>query len=526
MLPLRPPLLVLAGSAGGLAASVVVRVLLARVLDPASLGSVLVALAAVTAIGGMAGLGAGAAVARRIPELEDAGGGAPAAAAARTAMWAALAGGAAAFALLHGALRLAPLREELAGAIASLSPVVLALPLGMAMLGIARGHGNALSPTLWRDGAGGLWRVAAVAVVAGGGGVRAFAAALAAAVLVTEGLFVADGWRRGWLGRRLRRPRLLDRPLLAALPRFAALAGLDQLRLWMDLLVVGWLASPAAAGFYAAALGLTRPLYFARRAGAWEVLPEASRAWRRAAGLDELRQRGRRLGLGLTWAPVTVLVIAPEAVVALLFGPEYAEVAPILRGLALVTLLESVVGYPDLLLLAAGREATVVRVRAVAAAVAFAALVLLVPSFGPMGAVAAVAAAELLRVVALAWAARGWGSGAWRLDGAHLLAPALSLVAAWWLAPAGAPSWVVIASALAWGSAGALYLLATGRSAMPWSRQPLGVGDGFAEQVGRVTRRDHGKGGEEAHPPPGGDGMTGDEGDDPAQSDRQHRDDE
>jgi O-antigen/teichoic acid export membrane protein len=373
-------------------------------------------------------------------------------------------------------LRLVPLREEVAGALAALSPAVLALPLGMAMFGIARGHGNALSPTLWRDGAGGLWRVAAVAVVAGGGGTRTFAAALAAAVLATEGLFVADGWRRGWLGRRrplldrpLRRPRHLDRPLLAALPRFATLAGLDQLRLWMDLLVVGWLASPAAAGLYAVALGLTRPLYFTRRAGAWEVLPAASRAWRRAAGLAELRQRGLRLGLGLTWAPVTVLVIAPEAVVALLFGAAYAEAAPILRCLALVTLLESTVGYPDLLLLAAGREATVVRVHAVAAAVAFAGLVLLVPPFGAMGGVAAVAAAELLRVVALAWAARGWGGGAWRLDAAHLLPPVLSLAAAWWLAPVGAPSWVVVASALAWGSAGALYLLASGRLAGAWA---------------------------------------------------------
>jgi O-antigen/teichoic acid export membrane protein len=467
---LRSSLLVLAGSAVGLAASVVVRVLLARVLDPAALGTVLVALAAVTALGGLAGLGAGAAVARRIPELLEAGGVASPAVTARTAMTASLAGGAVGFVLLHGVVRLAPLRQDLAVALTSLSPVVLALPLGLAMLGIARAHGNALSPTLWRDGAGGLWRVAAVAVAAGQGGVGvgSLAVALAAAVAVTEGLFVADGWRRGWLGRRRRvdEPRPVDRRLLAALPRFAALGGLDQVRLWMDLLVVGWLASPAVAGFYAVALGLTRPLYFARRAGAWEVLPAASRAWSRSAGRDELRQRALRLGLGLTWAPVTVLVVAPEVVVELLFGPAYAAAAPILRGLALVTLLEAAVGYPDLLLLAAGREATVVRVRAAASAVAFVGLLLLVPPFGGMGAVAAVALAELLRVAGMAWAARDWGGGAGRLGGGHLLPPVLALAAAWWLAPAGAPPWALLASALAWGSAGALYLLATGRVAV------------------------------------------------------------
>lgn len=64
---------VLAGSGVALAGSLVVRVLMARALEPDALGLVLLGIAVVTPVGAIAGLGTNAAMAQKLAELRAGG---------------------------------------------------------------------------------------------------------------------------------------------------------------------------------------------------------------------------------------------------------------------------------------------------------------------------------------------------------------------------------------------------------------------------------------------------------------------
>ena len=90
----------------------------------------------------------------------------------------------------------------LATALRALSPVVLALALGLTGLGVNRGYGGVRSRVLLRDAGGGVLRAAAVTVAAlVSRDLVAVCLAFAAALLVTEGTFLAHALRRLQRGR-------------------------------------------------------------------------------------------------------------------------------------------------------------------------------------------------------------------------------------------------------------------------------------------------------------------------------------
>lgn len=434
----RPSLAIFGGLVGSLLGSVVARAFMARALEPADLGALFFALAWASALGGSASLGLSAAAGRRIAELRSRGEEGAARRAARTAAALALATGAAAAAVLAFA---APFLAGILGGdrgqdaslvwiLRAVAPVALVLPVGLAAVGISRGFGRASGRSLIRDGGGGAFRAAAVGVaVVLGFRVAGVALAFALAVVAAETLFVLWCVRRGWLRRAGGEGRRGDRVLIGKLRPFALLELLNQVRQWMDILVLGALAAPAAVGFFGIARSVSRALDMTFRAPAHAFLPSATEAAQRGdeALFGRVYRRTRLIGLALLWPPLGVCLLVPELPVLLLAGAEYVPAAPLLRLLALAVLLDALVAFMDLALVARGRERTVAWLQSLSLVLTLGALLVMVPARGAEGAALALVAMELLRGTALAvllvrhTPLRRWGD--------HLPAPLLAALA-------------------------------------------------------------------------------------------------
>lgn len=393
---------VLAGSGVALAGSLVVRVLMARALEPDALGLVLLGIAVVTPVGAIAGLGTNGAMAQRLAELRARG---EETAARRI-------GGKALFLVSGSGLLATLLLAAFAGPLARLlhqpgvdhvllpmAPVALGLAAGTAALGVSRGFGDSLGRALVRDAGGGLLRVAGVgaALLAGAPGSFAVAAGFAAGSLAAELLFVAYVARKGWLGRPAPRPGGVVS--LPDLRPFAANEALGQTALWLDVIVLGALAPAAAVGLYGVARGLTRVLDLVRQASSHGYLPSAASAV--AAGdearLARLHVATRHLAFALVWPVLSVCLLAPGPLLVLLFGEDYAPAAEALRLLALASFLPSFFDYLDLLLVADRRPGDVLRASIAGAAVLVLLLLVLAGRLGGEGAALALLGAGLVR---------------------------------------------------------------------------------------------------------------------------------
>lgn len=386
-------LAVVAGSVAALLGTLVARVVMARALAPAELGVLLAAVAVASALGGVLSFGLNAATARRVAALRAEESDDAAHATARTALrLAATVGGggmvalaAVGLLLLRQRSLLPPSWQAFGWGLTGVAPVVLALPVGLAVLGACRGFGEVAGRALLRDGAGGLLRATAVCVAAlAGGSVLVFALAFAVGTVGAESLFTAHGVRRGWF----RRSRAgWDRALVSSLRPFAVLEGLGQLDQWLDMAVIGVLANPAQVGFYGVAKGLLRAMRMLASAGAHGYLPLATTAHQQGdrAALGGAYRHARLLTLALVWVPAAVCLVVPGWVVVALAGAPYAPAGLALRLLALALLVDVLPGYMDLTLVAAGNAAAVAWLRTASLALGAIAMVMLTPQFGAAG---------------------------------------------------------------------------------------------------------------------------------------------
>jgi O-antigen/teichoic acid export membrane protein len=392
---------VLAGGGAALAASLVLRVLMARALPPDALGLVLLAIAIVTPLGSIAGLGTNSAVAQRVAERRARGDEEGARAVARRGEVIAARSGAVASVLLAAlAVPLALLLGQpgLDRVLLPIAPVALGLAVGVAALGAARGFGDSAGRALVRDAGGGLLRVLGVGSVLLAGSPTPFgiAAGFAAGSLSAELLFVGYVGMKGWLSPAS--PALAE-PLLPSLRPYAASEVLSQSALWLDIVVLGALAPPAVVGLYGVARGLTRILGLVPQASAHGYLPAAAAACARGEGerLPALHVATRRFAFALVWPVLSVCVLAPAPLLHLLFGAAYEAAAPTLRLLALASFATSFFDYLELLLIAERRPGDVLKAGLGGAAALLLLLAALVPRLGGEGAALALLGAGLLR---------------------------------------------------------------------------------------------------------------------------------
>lgn len=403
---------VTAGSAVALLGSLVARVIMARSLDPGELGILLLAVAVASGLGGLASLGINPAVARRIAHLRARGDTGAAHGSARTALaWTSGLGLAGAALLALSAPWLAPLlsrepgaAQQLAPVLARVSPMIPALAVGFATLGVGRGFDRVAGRVVLRDGGGGVLRATGVTLAALTlGTLPALAWGFALGVVAGEVSFLVYGRAQGWFRRSgPRATRRRDHRLLASLPPFTALEVLRQLEQWADLLVLGALLPARQVGFYGLAKSLVRAASMLMLAAGHGYLPAATAAWQR--NRDELLGvylEARRLALSLLWAPLAVLLLAPELPLEWIAGEAYRPAAPVVRLLALGLLVEAVLGYKDQTLLAVGRAREVGILRGLTLATGLGLVIFLASRHGAVGAAAAVALTAGLRGVLL-----------------------------------------------------------------------------------------------------------------------------
>lgn len=463
-------LLVLGGTGAALAGSFALRVLLARLLEPADLGRFTLALALVSAAGGVAGLGLPMLAAQRIAAARARGDDSAAAATARSAVRLAAVTGAATTLLLVlaspllGRVFADPL---LAMPLALLSPVAGGLALGLAALGVARGHDDVALRALLRDGLGSAARLLAVglALVELAPRIGALAAAVlgyAAGALLADGAFVALVRRRGWLTLRGER----DPTLRGALPPYLLVEGLAQAGQWLDVWLLGLVAPPAVVGVYAAARGLGRLLELAAEAAGHRYLPLASAAWQEggAAGLLAVHRHAQAFVLALVWPAAALCLVHPVLLLSLLFGAQYAGGAAALRLLAGGLLVATLAGYGERTVVAAGRPREAWQARCVGVVTAAVLCLATAPAWGATGAAlgwAAGAAAQ--RWLLAARLSRLGGRALPGREVAAVLARAVPPVAAAALLARGWSPLPALALIAAAGTAGSAWALAHAR---------------------------------------------------------------
>ncbi|HVS63261.1 MAG TPA: polysaccharide biosynthesis C-terminal domain-containing protein [Thermoanaerobaculia bacterium] len=428
---LRTTLTVLTGSALALVGSFVVRVLMARALEPGELGLLLLAIAIASPLAGVSSLGLSSTTALVVARRRSAGETEGARRTAASALViAGLAGGAGVTALWLGAAPLARLfaagegESALRAMLRAVSPIVVSVPLANAMLGIHRGFGGATARAVLRDGGGGVARTLGVGVAAllGAGG-TAIGLGFALGAALSDGTYVAYGVLRGWVARAR---RSFDRELLSRLRGFALLQVVGELRRWIDVLAVGLVLEPRQVGLYGLARGFGRVLEAILHAPAHSFLPTATTLDDRA--LRPVHGRVRQLTLALLWAPATLCLLSPAWVIVPFAGEDYREAAPLLAWLALAFLIDVLWGFNQQVLLARGGERAAMLVSLLTSVSMLLLVLFLAPRFGPAGAAAGLATVEGLRALVLSLLLRRRG---YRQPGAGPVAvPALLALAA------------------------------------------------------------------------------------------------
>lgn len=178
-----------------------------------------------------------------------------------------------------------------------------------------------------------------------------------------------------------------------ALPRVIS-SSLEQLLIWAAVLIVGLIAGSAAAGIYGAATRFVAAGMVVDTALRVVVAPLFSRLLHRqeSSELEDL-YRTATIWLVLFSAPVYLLLAIFSPVVLSLLGEEFTAGAPVLTVMCLGAILTFLAGNIHSVLLMSGRSGLAAMNKAAAVATNIVLIVVLVPSWGIIGAAVAWVAA-------------------------------------------------------------------------------------------------------------------------------------
>jgi O-antigen/teichoic acid export membrane protein len=307
-----------------------------------------------------------------------------------TACWAALPG------------RAAPGVDDglvVAGAVAAVLASMTAV-----MLGALRGLGDVVSYPLLQNVSLPVLRLAGVlAVVAAGGGVLGALTAWMApvpVVLAAACLVVLARMRRLDDGSSATSPTP-DRRLGRSFWSFSATRGVSAtveiLLEWVDVILVGALTSPEAAGVYAVVTRCARAGEVVQQAARVAVGPQISGALARGA----VHEAGEVYGLvtaammWMAWPFFIVLAVFSDSVLTI-FGEGFADGATALTVLSIAMALATAAGTVQTIVLMGGRSSWQLGDKAAALAVNVVLDLVLVPMWGIEGAAVAWAVTILL----------------------------------------------------------------------------------------------------------------------------------
>lgn len=394
-----------AGSLTSAVAGFVLSVVLARMLGPAGSGIVFQLISVFMITGAVAKLGFDTTAVWLLPRL-SAGSRGDVRRATGMLLWGSLIGGAVAGVVL---LALAPVIGGDSGDLVVLiraSAVFMPLfTLSTVALAVTRGLGGVRDYVL--IGSIGLpvgrliaiaaaLAVSATAIVAGGAWlavlILATVFALLAVVRVT-GPFKSAG------GAPTLRGVLMRRITAFSAPRTLS-SGIEQSLTWLDVLLVGLLAGPAAAGVYGVVSRLVQSGTIPSTSMRIVVAPQFSRMLHEERGreLDELYTRTAQW-IVLFSMPIYVLLSILGEPILVVFGPGFTAGATALAVMCIGAVVSACTGNVQSLLLMSGRSGWAAINKIIVLAVIVGLLVLLVPPYGIVGAAIASTAAVSLDAI-------------------------------------------------------------------------------------------------------------------------------
>lgn len=214
-------------------------------------------------------------------------------------------------------------------------------------------------------------------------------------------LRVAPGTLRGWRGivdAPAENPGLWHFALVTNLNGTLNAAGRQFV-----VVLVGLLTGAAAAGNYRLAYQLSQSLVRLADLFARGVFPEVTRAHagRRPEELRTLMRQSARLAVGVGAATCLLVPLLGWPAIHLIAGAAYLGAYPILVLLGLAAGLDIMAVGFEPVLLGTGHAARALRIRIATTAVLFAGVILLMPSFGVIGAGAASLLASGIALIAL-----------------------------------------------------------------------------------------------------------------------------
>jgi O-antigen/teichoic acid export membrane protein len=216
-------------------------------------------------------------------------------------------------------------------------------------------------------------------------------------VLLVQALLLRA--RRPWQPRALATPQRRRFWLLASVLMMPAMTA-EELFVWIDVLILGFLVPPDQASLYFAA---QRSLSLAAFVQYGFMLVAArgfslSLASADRVGLQARITRSTNATFWLTIPSVAVTLLAGYPLLAL-FGPAFLAAYPCLAMLGLAHVIRAATGQAAELLVVQGRYRLSLLIVSISVATCLAAMLLLVPLYGINGAAAAMVLVQLLRLV-------------------------------------------------------------------------------------------------------------------------------
>lgn len=208
------------------------------------------------------------------------------------------------------------------------------------------------------------------------------------------------------------RPTVPSLDVLSSLVAFAKYSApsalLGRVYTRVDVIILGFLVGPAAAGYYEVAFRISIPATFIAAVVAPAVMSRTSERSSRGA---EVREDVRN---ALSYSAVLAIpiffgaVVIADRVVVTLYGPEYARASTLLVGLALYRIVRSQSAVLINVIQGLDRPDVTLRLSAVTIAINVPLGVVLTLEYGAIGVVIATVVAEAMRYAGLVVVATNW----------------------------------------------------------------------------------------------------------------------